>query len=245
MFDKIFILDKSIKVDFAQGQSEQVIKICPKGKYYVWKYDDYLELDDAFLDELVTNFNNPAIAKPFIYTEHWVGSSYGDILNLEKREDGLYAHINLNQYGIELIKNRMYSYVSPSWGRVVDNSKNFYKNVLYEVSLTNIPAFEGLMPKIQEQISLSNNGQAKELVLLTENKGTNKKGGKKMPNYIQLTNLLRLSPDASEEAITSEVVKTLDSLKAKEEKIIVLEKTVKEKDEELSKRDDALKALNK
>jgi hypothetical protein len=113
------------------------------------------------------------------------------------------------------------------------------------VSLTNIPAFEGLLPKIQEQISLSNNGQAKELVLLTENKGTNKKGGKKMPNFIQLTNALKLNPEASEDAITSEVMKIFDSLKAKDEKIVILEKTVTEKDEELSKRDEAIKALNK
>lgn len=146
------------KKDFTVKLSKdkkQIIKVFPLGKVFVEKYNDYFEFTNIFFDEIINNFNNTKLFKPYGDENHELGVKYFEILDLEKKEDGLYAQIELNDLGIQAIKNNRYSYISPEWGSRVDTDGTKYENVLWAITLTNIPALEGLNPTLQDQIKLN------------------------------------------------------------------------------------------
>jgi len=142
---QIHQLDKSTQYE---------IKVFPKKRVYIDHEGKYLELNDAMFDQIITNFKNEKLFKPFVDEQHKRGEKFGDILDLYKKDDGLYAKINLNSRGQTVVKDNIYSYVSPEWGDRVDTEKELHKNVLLAITLTNIPALEGENPKLQDQIRL-------------------------------------------------------------------------------------------
>lgn len=151
----------SLSVEFDKSKSKQVIKVFPKKKIYVEKYDEWVPLDDSLFDDIIANFENPKLFKPFMDEQHNLREKYADIIKLFKKEDGLYAEIELNERGYTAIKNNDYSYISPEWGERTDTDGKHYKNVLWAVTLTNIPAMEGDLPRLQDQIRLEK-GQTKK-----------------------------------------------------------------------------------
>jgi phage I-like protein len=60
-----------------------------------------------------------------------------------------------NTKGIELVKSGQYRYISPAWGTATDNSGKQWPAKLLTISLTNTPAFEGTLEKLQNQLELS------------------------------------------------------------------------------------------
>jgi len=143
------------KVKLDKGAEKQIIKLFPRKKVFVEKYQYKFNFDDLFFNEIIDNFENPKLFKPFGDEQHQLGIKFFDITRLFAQEDGLYAEIELNNIGMEAIRNREYSYISPQWGQRVDTEGHSYKNVLMAVTLTNIPALEGELPTLQEQIQLS------------------------------------------------------------------------------------------
>lgn len=139
-------------------KKKQVIKVFPYGTFYFEKYDRAITFDDMFFNEVINNFNNKKLFKPYVDEDHKLEGKFAEITNLVKKEDGLYAELELNEIGIEAIKLNKYSYISPQWGDRVDTDKVFHKNVLWAITLTNVPAFEGVLPKLQEQIKLNKLG---------------------------------------------------------------------------------------
>jgi hypothetical protein len=143
----------SVKLD--KSAPVQIIQVFPKKKCYFEKYDKYVDFNDELFDQMILNFNNPKLFKPYMDVDHKLEEKNADILDLFKKPDGLYAKIQLNDLGLENIKNNKYSYISPEWGPRTDTEKKLHNNVLWAVTLTNIPAFEGELPKLQEQMKLT------------------------------------------------------------------------------------------
>lgn len=143
----------SLKIIENNGTYE--IKIFPRKEVYIDKYKKRLNFDSNFFLQVINNFQNAGLFKPYMDLEHKLGEKYAEIIALEEKDDGLYAKINLNASGMELVKNNKYSYISPEWGDRVDTNGLKHSNVLWSVTLTNVPALEGELPSLQEQIKLS------------------------------------------------------------------------------------------
>jgi phage I-like protein len=142
-------------------QDVQLIKIFPLKKVFIEKYNEYIDFNDKLFTDMIENFKNPTLFKPFGDKDHSLEEKYFDIVDLYKDYEnkqfgaGLYAEIKLNALGVDAIKENKYSYISPEWGSRVNTDKELCKNVLWAVTLTNIPALEGELPKLQEQIKLT------------------------------------------------------------------------------------------
>jgi hypothetical protein len=142
------------KIKLDQSKDKQEIKIFPKKKIFVEKYNYNFDFNDVFFAEIVKNFENPKLFKPFGDEQHQLGTKFFDIVGLVIKSDGLYAQIELNSLGMQAIRDREYSYISPQWGKRTDTEGHIYTNVLMAITLTNIPALEGELPTLQEQITL-------------------------------------------------------------------------------------------
>lgn len=136
-------------------ENEQAIKVFPRGKFYISKYQKEISFDDVFFSQIQDAYNSTDLSKPKIDKDHEFKISFGDINGFEIKEDGLYSKIKLNPKGVELVKNGEYNYVSPAWGRTEDLTKKVYPNRLLAVSLVNFPALEGALPSLKDQLRLS------------------------------------------------------------------------------------------
>jgi phage I-like protein len=146
------------KIDFDKidnSKKEHWLKIFPRGEVYIEKYDRTENINDAFMNSMIEAFNDEKLSKPKMDNDHEFGVSYADILELQKRDDGLYGRILLNDLGYEAIKNRHYSYISPAFGERTGTDKTVYPNSLSAISLVNYPALEGSIGDVQSQIKLS------------------------------------------------------------------------------------------
>jgi len=166
---------KKFSLDIHEATGGYEIKVFPKKKIYLEKYDQSIDFDSKLFKEMIDNFKNDKLFRPYVDLEHKLGEKYADILDLYERDDGLYALISLNENGKELIKGNRYSYISPEWGDRVGTDKHLHKNVLWAITLTNVPALEGELPKLQDQIKLQKGGKMniKEKLLKLEGKISN------------------------------------------------------------------------
>lgn len=136
----------------------QEIKVFPKKTVFIGKYRKTITFDDKLFNEMISAFNDPKLFKPYVDEAHMLGEKFADILDLLIKDDGFYAKIQLNDKGKDVIKNNIYSYISPEWGDRTDTDGNIHKNALVAITLTNIPALEGENPKLQDQIKLTKKG---------------------------------------------------------------------------------------
>lgn len=161
MKNTVYLLNKAIENNALKAEEgAQKILIFPRGQFFVEKYGASLAFDDDFFKRVIDNFKNEKLSKPFIDKNHEFRESFGDITALEITEAGVMASIKLNKKGAELVKDREYRYVSPSYSPVSDSQGVKYQDVLVTVSLTNVPALNGSLPMLQEQIQLSRGGEA-------------------------------------------------------------------------------------
>lgn len=198
-------------------QDIQEILAIPRGKYFVKRYNRYLEFNDDFFNKIIKNFKyqfeDKTLTPPFIDENHNLNGSYGKIKNEYRiTEDGLYIKIQLNKKGKKAIKDEEFSYISPGIYDITDNNKNLRKNVLIALSLTNIPAIM-VYPTLQEQIKLNYGGNNE-----MENK----------IDFIELkrvTNELDLSEGSNVNLITNKIVELKNELayNIEENKKLILE----------------------
>lgn len=140
---------KAIEIEPAE---EQEIQVFPRGEHII--NNKIRKFDDEFFKKIIESFNTDSLSKPYIDKNHKRAESFGDIMDLYIKPEGLFAKIKLNKKGIELIKDSEYKYVSPMYGPRTDTKGKEYEYVLYNISLTNNPALEGTLPQLQEQIQL-------------------------------------------------------------------------------------------
>lgn len=124
-------------------------KILPLGKVYVYGSEE-IEFTKEMLEQIVENFQKgyPHYT-PYLDINHEHDEKLGEISALELLEDGVYATIELNQTGEEIVKKKLYTYLSAELDmNYVDRTTGENVGiVLLSVALTNNPALP--LPAIQ------------------------------------------------------------------------------------------------
>jgi len=91
------------------------INILPIGTIYDRRYGK-VDVDKALINQMVSNYKAGIPAYQLsVDLDHEGGKAYGWIKELEARDDGLYAFVEFNQDGANLIKEGEYKYVSAEW----------------------------------------------------------------------------------------------------------------------------------
>lgn len=201
----------------------QKILVFPRGKFYIEKYDDWITFDDLFFSQIIEAYECETLRKPFIDKNHELEESYGDLSNPSVEDDGMYFECVLNESGIELIQNRIYTSISPTFGELTDTTGKRWNNCLISVSLTNIPALQNNYPDLQSQFELSmkNGWRFFNMVEL-------KTEVKPMRNLEIILKKLELSPEASDMAIAEAIQKLMDEGATQEQLIASLQKKIDE-----------------
>lgn len=131
------------------------VQIFPRGKLFIEKYDKWIIFDTVLFSDMIRAFQSDKLFKPFFDNEHKLGEKFGDILELYEKPEGLFARVDFNDMGKQAIMDRKYSYISPEFGTRKDLDGIPHANALWAVTLTNIPAFEGKIKPLQEQVKFS------------------------------------------------------------------------------------------
>lgn len=130
-----------------EGRGEYLI--IPKGQFSHPQYGK-LNFNDKFMDEMIANFNDKVLGEtqPFVDQDHDQRGAAGWIVGLSKTAEGIKGVIEWTPVGIELIKNRIYRYFSPTISSYTDpQSGQRFNNVLRGGALTNMP-FLKMLPEI-------------------------------------------------------------------------------------------------
>lgn len=233
----IYINEERIKL--SNTDEIQTIKVFPLKKVYVQKYEKYIDFNDQFFTALIDNYNQPTLSKPYGDKEHNLQEKYFDIVDVfkdyenEKFGPGLYAKIRLNEKGKKVIKENEYSYISPEVGPKVDTNGKRFNNVLWAITLTNIPALETENPTLQEQVQLIKFTKKEIAEMLIDYKKAIESFELKLSND-------NVKPEDSKNVIDAGAMKTvLDTLKLAVKDIDKLteeKKAMTEKNLELSKK---------
>lgn len=213
----------------------QTIKVFPRKQCYFEKYDKYVDFNDELFDQMIENFNNPKLFKPYMDIDHKLEEKNADVLGLEKRNDGLYAKIQLNNLGLENIKNNKYSYISPEWGPRTDTEKKLHENVLWAITLTNIPAFEGELPKLQDQMRLTKKKEGSAMSNTRLIKLASDMEKLNFKNQIKLADMPAESP-AIDPVIIEEAIAMINELSAKLQEAVGQKEQAEEQVQEMNKK---------
>lgn len=165
----------SLPLIFEEGTS--VIQIFKTGSWYHNLYGDIsINPDDNEL--FVKNFNENVRGQDLpIDVDHKRGEAAGWIKKLMNRgKEGLFAVIEWTKLGEQLIKDKIYKYVSADFDFEYNHPENGnkYKNVLNGASLVNYPFLKGMAEVALSEESIKNGmfhvyekkeeGQVKELL---------------------------------------------------------------------------------
>jgi phage I-like protein len=144
-----------IKLDIQPSSDWQKIKIFPKGD--IQANGETLTFDDKFFQSMMQNLNNKDIPTVKMDKNHEYKENYAEFRNPTIEKDGFYLEIKLNPEGVKLVKDKVYTSISPAYGEYTDPKGVKHENVLYAVSLTNFPALGTTIPALGEQIKLEQN----------------------------------------------------------------------------------------
>lgn len=142
------------KLNEGKEGEKSILLIFPRGEFFVEKYNEWLTFNDEFFNKIIDTFKNSSLPKPFVDIDHQEGEALGEVVNLFIDEAGLKGEVVFNKAGLEIVKNNVYRYISPSWGEITDNDGKKWEYYLKSVSLTNIPALLK-NEKIQKQMGLN------------------------------------------------------------------------------------------
>jgi phage I-like protein len=226
----VFEYNQEIEMQGNSLVNPQWILVFPAGRHFIQKYDDYIKMDGDFFEQVGNAFNSPTLSKPFIDKDHEFAESYGDIIDFRYNVNyGMEFKVQFNQKGLDLIKNHEYSYISPAWGAVTDTyGEPFIK--LMAISLVNFPAFEGVLPTLQQQMAASKFGDKIEtcIVLNAEYKKESNMDTKLLAKefgladeasvdsiYDKVVELKKINEDVTAQVM--ELKKELDTAKSNEE----------------------------
>lgn len=126
----------------AEGAPVEVLRVGS----FVDMYGTDVDIDVAFLDAMVANFNAGAAGQDVpIDVDHELGEAAGWVKRLWREEDLLLAAVDWNELGAKLVGEKLYRYVSA----YIDMAGK----VLLSVSLVNFPAVKGLAPVELKQLA--------------------------------------------------------------------------------------------
>lgn len=156
-------------------------------------------LDDAAFDAMLKNFA-PKLLIDQEHFSHDTGKSseaFGWIVELQKRNDGVWGRVEWTDLGDTAIKNRRYRFISPTWTRLqkVDAERMRPLHIL-DAGLTNQPNLRGMIPlSNREGQEFRRNDPADSNSNNNHNKAPMK----------QIAALLGLAAEASEDSILTAV----------------------------------------
>jgi phage I-like protein len=158
-------------------------------------------LDDRALDALANSFR----PKLLIDQEHWSydldrsSEAFGWVVEVQKRDDGLWGHVEWTDLGEAAVKNKRYRFMSPVWlPRDIEflGKERLRPLRLDSAGLTNTPNLRGMVP-------LSNRREGGTGVSPVTRSAGSKQTTKGTMNSVATR--LGLSAEASEEAILGAV----------------------------------------
>jgi phage I-like protein len=228
LIEKIQVQGMSMKTRFEllelqailPTEAPQEILILPRGKHFVVTRNlkDWVDFNDKLFKNIITNYNNKELSEPYIDKEHNRNESYGDLSDFRIATEGLYAKIKLNKFGLELVKERAYKYISPTITNHIDTKGNEITDWLATISLVNSPALLGAMDTLQNQLQL-------QLENLNKEKSKNMDNILLQSTFRQLTELtakfdkpLILQGEPTPEAVMAifpDIVKMIEELSKK------------------------------
>lgn len=138
-------------------EDNQTIIALPRGKHYVITstFKGWVDFNDKLFKNIIDNFNSAALSKPYIDKNHERDASYGIIENPQIIPEGLSIDFKLNKYGLELVREGVYNYISPTITDFQDGTGKIVKDWLATISLVNSPALLGAIAPLKEQLNLS------------------------------------------------------------------------------------------
>lgn len=127
------------------GKLPTEIQVLPLGEWETIPYGRMVITTDH-LSQIVANFNAGIRKAVPVDVDHNGGMAAGWINSLEAKEDGLYATVDWNSYGQDLLTEKKYKLFSPEWSfEYRDPEKGTQHGaVLVAGSLTNRPLFKEL-----------------------------------------------------------------------------------------------------
>lgn len=129
-------------------------KLLPLGKVYLHGYEE-TEITRELLEKLVANFKaGYPHYKPFVNLNHDGNEKYGEVVELELADDGLYVTLQLTDEGARLYEAKKYEYLSAEIDLEYRDrtTGELIGPVLIGVALTNRPAMP--IPPIQKLTEL-------------------------------------------------------------------------------------------
>jgi phage I-like protein len=120
--------------------------ILPVGVFKTAKYGE-LEITREMAHSIVENWTSKVMGErlPFIDTDHDQGAANGWIVELQARDDGVYARVDWTDLGRENVENKRYRYFSAMIAKHVNiQTGDEIWPVLKAVSLTNTPVMDNM-----------------------------------------------------------------------------------------------------
>ena len=123
--------------------------ILPIGKFYDPRYGE-VNITKEMVEKMAENFKNgiPHYKPPVNISHEDIHGKFGDIVEVEAREDGLWAKIALTQDGAKLLEAKRFEYLSAEFTEHYVNKETGEDvgPVLLGVALTNRPAHPKMNP---------------------------------------------------------------------------------------------------
>jgi phage I-like protein len=188
--------------------------VLPTG-YFFTDYYGELIFTRTFCEVLVKNWKEKALGEtvPFLDTDHDRAAANGWLVDLEARDDGLYAKWDFTERGRQLIKDRIYRYYSAHFGellRVTDGAMVY--PVFRGPALTNSPAMK-TMPEAHLSDSHGAHGDAENNPRGTADAGIQED----VMELNDVINFAKAAPDADREKIALAAVPGYATLKTEAE----------------------------
>ena len=138
------VIDLSLIAKENDGALPKEIQVLPCGEFMTAPYGP-LTIDEGIFDQMVGNFDRDVRKAVPIDVDHDGGKAAGWINKLiNKGKDGLWAIVEWNKYGKELLTEKLYKLFSPEWSfdYVDPEHSTHHGAVLVAGSLTNRPLFK-------------------------------------------------------------------------------------------------------
>ncbi|MEX1120265.1 MAG: phage protease, partial [Candidatus Paceibacterota bacterium] len=125
------------------GKPPKRIQFLPVGSWNTWAYGD-VEINQWHLEAMVEAFERGVRKGVPIDVDHDAGAAAGWVTKLTAEEDGLYAEVEWNGKGTELLEDKQYKFFSPefSFNYIEPATQVSHGPVMIAGSLTNRPLFK-------------------------------------------------------------------------------------------------------
>ena len=142
--------------ELADTKKEFWHNILPIGEFYDLRYGK-VKITKELVQELAENFKKgiPHYKPPVNISHEDIHGKYGDIVDVEAREDGLWAKIVLTDEGYKLVEAKKFEYLSAEFTEHYTEKETGEDvgAVLIGVALTNRPAHPKMQPiKLSEKL---------------------------------------------------------------------------------------------